>query len=74
MVTSLLEKIIKETYPGKTKLVKFANKDVKQLLYAYVPSAQERGKGEHGKEGNGRYRKEPNGACRKIPIVRKLKQ
>lgn len=35
------EKIIKETYPGKTEMMPFANKDVKQLLYAYVPYAQE---------------------------------
>lgn len=36
-----MEKIIQETYPGKTEMMKFTNKDVKQLLCAFVPYAQE---------------------------------
>ena len=35
------EKIIKETHPGKVEMMQFADKAVKQLLYAYVPYAQE---------------------------------
>ena len=67
-----LEKKIKETYPGKTEMMKSANKVVKQLLYPYVPYAEETKENcEHEKERNGRYKIDPNGASRDIPITLK---
>ena len=52
--------------------MKFANKVVKQLLYPYVPYAEETKENfKHEKERNGRYKIDPNGASRDIPIAMK---